>query len=57
LLAQAATDGMGLVVCSSEAEELAAICDRVIVLANGRSIAELSGSALSAESIVQQLLR
>lgn len=57
LLGQAAADGMGLVVCSSEAEELAAICDRVIVLANGRSIAELHGSALSAESIVQQLLR
>lgn len=57
LLDQAAAEGMGVVVCSSEAEELAAVCDRVIVLANGRPIAELQGAALSAESIVQQLLR
>ena len=57
LLGRAAADGMGLVVCSSEAEELAAICDRVIVLVNGRSVVELHGSALSAESIVQHLLR
>jgi ribose transport system ATP-binding protein len=57
LLDQAAAEGMGVVVCSSEAEELAAVCDRVIVLSNGRPIAELRGATLSAESIVQQLLR
>ena len=57
LIGQAATEGMGVVVCSSESEELAAICDRVIVLRNGRAVAELHGSSLSAESIVQQMLR
>ena len=57
LLAEAAAEGMALVVCSSEAEELAAICDRVIILANGQVIAELHGSSLSAESIVHQMLR
>ncbi len=43
--------------CSSEAEELAAVCDRVVVLSNGRTVAELRGGALSSESIVHNVLR
>jgi ribose transport system ATP-binding protein len=57
LLMDAAAEGAALVVCSSEPEELAAICDRVIVLRNGRAVAELHGTALSPESIVEIMLR
>ncbi len=42
LLRDAADDGIAVVVCSSEAEELAAVCDRVVVLSNGRTVAELA---------------
>jgi ribose transport system ATP-binding protein len=57
LLATAASEGMALVVCSSESEELAAVCDRVLVLSNGRIIAELHGATLSPESIAEHVLR
>ena len=57
LLRDAANDGIAVVVCSSEAEELAAVCDRVVVLSNGRTVAELRGGALSSESIVHNVLR
>jgi ribose transport system ATP-binding protein len=57
LLADAAAEGLAVVVCSSETEELAAVCDRVIVLSNGRISAELHGSALSPETIAEHVLR
>lgn len=52
LLVKAASDGASLIVCSSEAKPLAVICDRVIVLRDGRVAAELEGEPLSAEAIV-----
>lgn len=52
LLAEAARDGAALVVCSSEAKDLAAICDRVIVLADGIPVAELHGQSLTEQRIV-----
>ena len=57
LLNQLAADGVAVLVCSSEAEELAALCDRVIVLSHGRTTVQLHGAALTAESIVQHMLR
>jgi ribose transport system ATP-binding protein len=35
-------DGLSVLVCSSSGEELVEMCDRIIVLAGGRSVAELS---------------
>ena len=57
LLADAAREGAGVVVCSSDAEELANICDRVLVLRHGRLAAELRKNRLTAEAIVEQTLR
>lgn len=57
LLRAAARDGLAVLVCSSEAEELAALCDRVIVLGSGRSVAELRGQQLTADAVVQWMLR
>jgi ribose transport system ATP-binding protein len=57
LLTEAAAEGLAIVVCSSESEELAMMCDRVIVLSNGRISAELHGATLSPESIAEHVLR
>ena len=45
--------GVCVVVCSIEAQDLAAVCDRVIVLRDGAAIATLS-SPLSAEEITER---
>jgi ribose transport system ATP-binding protein len=57
LLRDAAAAGIAVVVCSSEAEELAGVSHRVVVLSNGRTTAELRGGGLSPESIVDHVLR
>jgi ribose transport system ATP-binding protein len=48
----AADAGAGVIVCSSEAKELVRLCDRVLVMRNGRVAAELSGDALTETRIV-----
>src|SRR5262249_50825099 len=42
---------------SSDAMELAGICDRVLVFSRGRIIRELEGDAISEENIVSSFLR
>jgi ribose transport system ATP-binding protein len=54
LIADAARDGMTVVVFSSDAEELATLCERVLVLRAGRIAGELSGAGLSEGAIVEQ---
>jgi ribose transport system ATP-binding protein len=56
LLASAAAGGTAVVMCSSDAEELAHVCDRVLVLRSGRVATELSGASLTADRIVQEIL-
>jgi len=48
----AAAAGSGVIVCSSEAKELVRLCDRVLVLRNGRVAAELSGEELTETRVV-----
>ena len=48
----AAESGAGVIVCSSEAKELVRLCDRVLVLRNGRIAAELSGEELTETRVV-----
>jgi ribose transport system ATP-binding protein len=57
LLAEAAAVGTGVLLCSSEEEDLAELCDRVLVLRNGHVVAELAGAALTHERIVAETLR
>jgi ribose transport system ATP-binding protein len=52
-----ADQGMACVVNSSDAMELAGICDRVLVFSRGRIIRELSGGEINEESIVSSFLR
>lgn len=53
LLAQASANGCGILIASNEYEDLANLCDRVFVFRDGKIAAELSGSALTAENIVE----
>jgi ribose transport system ATP-binding protein len=55
-LAQVAGEGTALLVCSSEAKDLAATCDRVLVLCDGRLTAELHGRSLTEQEIVRESL-
>lgn len=55
-LAASTEDGMSVVVASTDHEELAAICDRVLVMAGGRLQTELTGSALTADAISERIL-
>lgn len=49
--------GMSLVVISSELEELTAVAHRVIVLADRQHVAELSGSQITADNIMQAIAK
>jgi ABC-type sugar transport system ATPase subunit len=47
VLHQLAGDGYAQLLVSADAEELVAVCDRVVVMRAGRRVAELAGAALS----------
>jgi ribose transport system ATP-binding protein len=50
-LRQAAEEGNGVLISSSDSDELAANCHRVIVFARGHIVAELTGAQLEAQHI------
>jgi ribose transport system ATP-binding protein len=53
LLYEALASGMGVLVVSTDFEEIAAICHRAIVFSRGLPVEELSGVELSTESLIQ----
>ena len=53
LLFEALASGMGVLVVSTDFEEVAAICHRAIVFSRGRVVTELTGVGLSTESLIQ----
>ncbi len=53
LLYQAMASGMGVLVVSTDFEEIANICHRAIVFSRGLPVAELTGVELSTESLIQ----
>ena len=52
-----ADEGVACVINSSDAMELAGLCDRVLVFSRGRVIRELNGREITEESIVSSFLR
>jgi ABC-type sugar transport system ATPase subunit len=44
--------GTGVLAISSDVEELVALCDRVVVMAEGRVVGELSGSDLTEQAVI-----
>ncbi|HET6192313.1 MAG TPA: sugar ABC transporter ATP-binding protein [Trebonia sp.] len=49
--------GMGVVWVTNDFEELAEMCDRVLVFADGRVVTELSGDAISKPAIDEAVIR
>jgi ABC-type sugar transport system ATPase subunit len=47
-----AEEGAGIIVISSEVEELPGLCDRVLVMVEGRIVGELSGGAITKEALL-----
>ena len=45
--------GAGVIVISSELEEVVGLCHRVLVMREGRSVGELEGGAISEAAILQ----
>jgi ribose transport system ATP-binding protein len=54
VIAQIAADGGSVVLCSSEYEDLARICGRVLVFRHGRIASELAGEALTKDRIIER---
>ncbi|MEZ5669558.1 MAG: sugar ABC transporter ATP-binding protein [Alphaproteobacteria bacterium] len=52
LIRRLAADGMAVLVISSEPDELPDLCDRVLIMAEGRVVRELAGSAVTRNAIV-----
>ncbi|NUW31979.1 sugar ABC transporter ATP-binding protein [Nonomuraea sp. SMC257] len=53
LLDAALRDGLALVLVSADAEEIAHVCDRALVLADGSVTAELAGDALTVTGVTR----
>ena len=53
LVQQIASQGIGVLLISSEIPELVRNCDRVIVLRDGEQVGELAGAQISEEAIMQ----
>ncbi len=52
IIRELALQGMSVIVISSESEELPALCDRVLVMAEGKIVQELRGSSITRDAIV-----
>ena len=55
LINELASSGLGVLMISSELEELTEGSDRVVVLRDGRSVAELDGDAITQEAIMEAM--
>ena len=57
LTRKAAADGTAVVCVSTDYEQLAAVCDRVVVFGRGRVASELTGDQVTKERIAEQCYR
>ena len=57
LTRKAAADGAAVMCVSTDYEQLAAVCDRVVVFGRGRVARELAGDQLTEERIAEQCYR
>ena len=53
LIRSTADASVPVLLCSTDLDELAAVCDRVVVIHQGRSGGELAGEALSARAVLE----
>jgi L-arabinose transport system ATP-binding protein len=52
LIYDLAREGVGVVVCSSELQELLGICDRIVVMRQGRIVASLAREEATPEAVL-----
>jgi rhamnose transport system ATP-binding protein len=52
-MAELAAEGLAVIMVSSEIPEVLGMSDRVIVMREGRMVAELAGEALTPETLVR----
>ena len=52
LIAQLGARGAGVILISSELEEVVGLCHRVLVMREGRCVGELAGEAISEAAIL-----
>jgi ribose transport system ATP-binding protein len=57
VMREAAADGTAVVCVSTDYEQLAAVCDRVVVFGRGRLARELTGGELTEEGIAEECYR
>jgi len=57
LMDQLCREGLGIIVTSSELPELLTLCDRILVLCEGRLTAEFSGSEATEQAIMEAATR
>ena len=50
-----ASRGLAFIICSSDAGELAELCDRILILNDGKIISELTGKEVNQINIIDQL--
>ena len=53
LIRELAAKGMAVLVISSEPDELPDLCDRVLVMAEGRIVRELAGERVTRSAIIE----
>jgi ribose transport system ATP-binding protein len=56
-LRQAANAGVSIVIATTEYEDLSRLCDRVMVMRDGRNVVELQGENLTHERLVEECYR
>ncbi len=56
LIHQAASDGAAVLLASSDAKELMAICDRILVMRDGHLVAELAGDDIDERRLLKEEL-
>ncbi|MBA3520054.1 MAG: sugar ABC transporter ATP-binding protein, partial [Rhizobiales bacterium] len=52
IIDEIAATGVGIVLVTTELEELVSLCDRVLVMFRGELVAELTGDAIEREAIL-----
>jgi ribose transport system ATP-binding protein len=55
LIERQADDGMGVIVSSSDTEDLLALCTRVLVVRDGRIVREISGRHITEPALVHAM--
>ena len=55
LIRSTAEAGAPVLICSTDIDELSSLCDRVVVLRQGRVSATLSGEALTTHAVLEAM--